>query len=151
MLTDCTFQAKLPVRGRTPETRQEGDCVFGGTSFPWYIRYSCTLWDYPDPLKCSHHLKSPKPRLQKWFVLLQSLPSPHILKRRSSKDLPVTAPLWSSSEKVSDGLVISQMKGTTEVQIIGIKWARRTLRSSAVGGKWKLRTKERKLNPEAVP
>lgn len=46
---------------------------------------------------------------------------------------------------------MSQMKGMTEVQIIGIKWERTLQDQVQFGGKLKLRTKERKLNPEAVP
>ena len=80
----------------------------------------------PASLKSSRYLTPPKPRLQKWFLWLQSLLLLYILKRRSSKYLPVREPLWSPAETVSNGLVIHQMKETTEVQIIGIKWERRT-------------------------
>ena len=80
----------------------------------------------PASLKSSRYLTPPKPRLQKWFLWLQSLLLLYILKRRSSKDLPVREPLWSPVETVSNGLVIHQMKETTEMQIIGIKWERRT-------------------------
>ena len=80
----------------------------------------------PASLKSSRYLTPPKPRLQKWFLWLQSLLLLYILKRRSSKDLPVREPLWSPAETVSNGLVIHQMKETTEMQIIGIKWERRT-------------------------
>ena len=80
----------------------------------------------PMSLKSGCYLPSPKPRLQKGFLWLQSLLLLYILKRRSSKDLPVRGPLWSPAETVSNGLVIYQMKERTEVQIIGIKWERRT-------------------------
>lgn len=69
----------------------------------------------------------------------------HNLKRRSSKDWPMRTPLWSSSEKVSDGLVISQMKGMTEVQIIGIKWERRTLEVEVYFGEIKTKNKGKEI------